>query len=78
VSGQRHVTDMRSVRRLRAIMEMEESELLYVSKDGSTVCEKYTQPVCRRQRGTDNQHGKLYKNVKVTLQEDSEVGKSLS
>ena len=77
MSGQRHVTDMRSVRRLRAIMEMEETELLHVSADGSTVCEKYMQPVCRRQGGTDNQHGKLYKNAKVTLQEDSEVGNSL-
>ena len=46
VSGQRYVTDMRSVRRLRAMMEMEESELLHVSEDGTTVCEKYMEPVC--------------------------------
>jgi len=58
-------------------MEMEESELLHVTEDGTTVCEEYTQPVCRRQRRTDNQHGKLYKNAKVTLQEDFEVGNSL-
>jgi len=68
---------MRSVRRLRAIMEMEESELLHVTEDGTTVCEEYTQPVCGRQCRTDNQHGKLYKNAKVTLQEDFEVGNSL-
>ena len=77
MSGQRRVTDRRSVRRLRAITEMEESELLHVSEDGTTVCEKYMGSVCRRQRGTGNQHGKLYKNAKVTLQEDFEVGNLL-
>ena len=59
VSGQIYVTDMRSVRRLRAIMEMEQSDLLHVLEDGTDVCENYMEPVCRRQRGTDNQHGKL-------------------
>jgi hypothetical protein len=58
-------------------MEMEESELLHVSEDGTTVCERYMEPVCRRQRGTDIQHGKLYKNATVTLKEDFEVGNSL-
>jgi hypothetical protein len=58
-------------------MEMEESELLYVSEDGTNVCEKYMETVCRRQRRTDNQHGKLYENAKVTLHDDFEVGNSL-
>jgi hypothetical protein len=58
-------------------MEVGESELPHVSEDGTTVCEKYMEAVCRRQSRTDNQHGKLYKNAKVTLQEDFEVGNSL-